>query len=460
MKQQKTSQVEARAEAGPVGSGLEVVMRQIVELTLDPKNPRLHSRQQIRQLARSMQTFGFCVPVLIDRHRRVLAGHGRILACQQLGWDEVPTISLPHLTETQTRAFMIADNRLTENSSWDERLLGEQLKDLAAVELDFHLEVTGFETAEIDLLIEGLTPAAEGEEDPADAVPVPSIGPPVSQAGDLWLLDRHRVFCGNALEEGAYQTLLEQTQAAMVFTDPPYNVPITGHASGLGRVTHREFPMASGELSEAEFTTFLTKACMLMTRSMSQGALAFVCMDWRHMGELLVAGQTAFIELKNVCVWDKGTGGMGSLYRSQHELIFVFKHGTAPHQNNIQLGQFGRYRTNVWSYPGANSFARTGEEKHLLALHPTVKPVALVADAILDASGRNDLVLDPFLGSGTTVIAAERTGRICYGMELDPRYVDTAIRRWQTWTGQRARHATTGTLFDGMASQKGGAHVG
>ena len=398
--------------------------------------------------------------MLVDAQNRVIAGHGRLLACQTLGWREVPTICLAHLTKAQARAFMIADNRLTENASWNEQLLGQQLQGLAELDLTFSLETTGFEMGEIDLLIEGAVRGPEGNKDHADTLPDPAVGPPVSQFGDLWVLGSHRLLCGNALEETAYALLVEGKQAAMVFADPPYNVPIDGHASGLGHMKHRDFVMASGEMSETEFTGFLTQACTLMARSMIEGALAYLFMDWRHLNELLAAGRTAFTELKNVCVWDKGTGGMGSLYRSQHELVFVFKLGTGPHRNNVQLGQFGRYRANVWTYPGGNSFARDTQEGNLLALHPTVKPVALVADAMMDASGRHDIVLDPFLGSGTTMIAAERTGRLCYGMEHDPRYVDTAIRRWQAWTGQQARHAITGTLFEERTNENGGPHVG
>ena len=454
------SQRDASAEAGHVGDRLEVVSRPIVELTLDPTNPRLHSPKQIRQIARSIQAFGFCVPVLLDRHSHVLAGHGRILACQELGWQEVPTISLAHLTPTQAQAFMIADNRLTDNSRWDERLLGEQLKGLAEVHLEFRLDATGFEVGEIDLLIEGVSPAPEGAADPGDRIPDLPTTPPVSQLGDLWLLGRHRVYCGSALEEGTYHTLMAQTQAAMVFTDPPYNVPIEGHASGLGHVIHPNFVMGSGELSEAEFIAFLTQACRLLSQAAVDGALLYVCMDWRHLRELLAAGRAAALALKNLCVWDKETGGMGSFYRSQHELVLVFKSGTLSHQNHVQLGQYGRYRTNVWRYPGVHSFARAKDEGNLLALHPTVKPVALVADAMLDASRRGDVILDAFLGSGTTLIAAERTGRICYGLELDPGYVDTAIRRWQTWTGQQARHAISNRLFDDLDAEKGGRDVG
>ncbi len=276
----------------------------------------------------------------------------------------------------------------------------------------------------------------------------------MSAVGDLWLLGRHRVLCGSALDGVAFTTLMAGEQAAMVFTDPPFNVPIEDHASGLGAVRHRDFVMASGEMNEAEFTAFLTRACSLLAGHSADGSLHFICMDWRHLGELQAAGAAIYSELKNLCVWVKSNAGMGSLYRSQHELIFVFKHGRAPHRNNVQLGQYGRHRSNVWQYPSINSFGRGGEEGNLLALHPTVKPVAMVADAIMDASARGEIVLDAFLGSGTTVVAAERMGRRCFGLELDPRYVDTAVRRWQAYTGERARHAVTGKTFDEVADER------
>jgi DNA modification methylase len=244
-----------------------------------------------------------------------------------------------------------------------------------------------------------------------------------------------------------------EERAAMVVTDPPYNVPIDGHASGLGAIHHRPFPMASGEMDGAEFGAFLADAFRNLAAFSIDGSLHFICMDWRHVEELLAAGRAAYDELKNLCVWVKDNGGMGSLYRSQHELVFVFKHGRNGHRNNVQLGQYGRNRSNVWHYPGANSFSRRGEEGNLLALHPTVKPVAMVADAILDCSARGDIVLDAFLGSGTTLIAAERTGRRCYGLELDPAYVDTTVRRWQALTGGSARHGASGRSFDDLARE-------
>lgn len=443
----------------PAVRQLQVTHRPIEQLQLDPQNPRSHSRKQIRQIARSIETFGFNVPVLTDADRKVIAGHGRLMACKELGWSEVPTIELDHLSKAQAKAFMIADNRLTENSVWDDRLLAEQLQELSLQNLDFSLETIGFEMGEIDLRIDGLTSEPEGEGDPADELPVMNQAAPVSKPGDLWLLGRHRVYCGNSLEPAAYAALMEGERAAMVFTDPPYNVKIDGHASGLGAVRHRDFAMACGEMDEAQFTKFLADACKLLAGHSTDGAIHFICMDWRHMGELRAAGLEAYSELKNVCVWTKHNAGMGSLYRSQHELVFVFKHGHAPHRNNVQLGQYGRHRSNVWRYRGANSFGQGTDEGNLLALHPTVKPVALVADAILDCSARGDIVLDAFLGSGTTVIAAERTGRRCYGLELDPRYVDTTIRRWQAASGEKAKHAVSDKIYDEVVVETGVQHV-
>ena len=431
-----------------VHRGLSVEYRSLASLRLDPQNPRLHNKRQIRQIARSIEAFGFNVPALIDAQGQIIAGHGRLQACKLLGITEVPTIRLEHLTESQRRAFMVADNRLTENAAWDNQLLAQQLKELSEVELDFSLEAIGFEMGEIDLMIESLSPATDGKQDPADEFPDETNKVPVSRLSDIWQLNKHRVLCADATDLSSYGELMAGQKATVVFTDPPYNVRIDGHATGLGKTHHPEFPMASGEMSEAEFTDFLTRALMGLAGASIDGAIHFVCMDWRHMGELLGAGRHVYGELKNLCVWAKDNAGMGSLYRSQHELIFVFKSGKGPHRNNVQLGQFGRYRSNVWHYPGANSFSRTTDEGNLLAMHPTVKPVAMVADAIMDCSARGDIVLDAFLGSGTTVIAAERTGRVCFGLELDPRYVDTLIRRWQAFTGKSAIHATSGRSFN------------
>ena len=419
----------------------------VTSLRLNPENPRLHSQKQLRQLANSIRSFDFNVPVLVDAQLRVIAGHGRVLASKLVGLLEVPTIRLEHLSKHQIRAFTIADNRLAENAEWDNQLLGEQLKILSEAEIDFSLEATGFEMAEIDMMIEGLAPASRGKDDPADVIPDSGARPEVTRADDLWVLDRHRVYCGDARDGAAYTALMEGQRAEMVFADPPYNDPIDGYVTGFGKVHHREFAVASGEMSESEFTDFLTNVLALLARNSADGALQFIFMDWRHMEELMSAARSVYSEFKNLVVWVKENAGQGSLYRSQHELVFVFKRGKKPHRNNIQLGQFGRYRTNVWQYRRVNSLSRSADEGNLSVLHPTIKPVELVADAILDCTARGDIVLDAFLGSGTTVIAAERTGRVCYGIELDPRYVDTAVRRWQRFTGLEAVHQATGQTF-------------
>lgn len=457
-RQTENSATKSKTPKGPspsnLGSrvGIEYVAPQA--LTLEPDNPRLHSPKQIHQIGRSIQAFGFNVPVLVTATGRVIAGHGRVAAARSLGLSSIPVIRLEHLTAQQARAFAIADNKLTENSEWNEQLLAEQLKVLSEADLDFNLEAIGFETAELDLLIQGLGPLPDGADDPADQIVEPDSTISITQPGDLWSLGRHRILCGDALDECCYAKLMGGRKAAGVFTDPPYNVPIDRYACGFGKIKHREFSMASGEMSEAEFTQFLTGVCSFLRHHSAEGSLHYVCMDWHHIRELLAAAEPNYSEFKALCVWNKGRGGMGSFYRSQHELIFVFKNGTAPHHNNVQLGQFGRYRTNVWDYPGVNSFGRKSPEGDLLKLHPTTKPVALVADAILDCSKRGDIVLDSFLGSGTTVIAAERTGRICYGIEIDHIYVDTIIRRWQTFTGLSATHAGSGKPFHQLEKER------
>lgn len=421
------------------------------DLRLDPRNPRQHSKRQIQQIGRSIKTFGFVVPILANSDGMILAGHGRYLAAQSLGLSEVPVIRLDHLTPEQARAFAIADNRLTETSQWDDQLLAQALAELAKADLDFDLDVTGFSMGEIDVRIDGLTLNAD-DKDPADQFVV-SDQQPVTQAGDLWVLDEHRILCANSLESASYEILMQGKLAELVFTDAPYNVPIAGHVSGNGKTQHREFAMATGEMSQTEFTQFLATVMRLLVAHSSNGSVHYLCMDWRHSAEILAAGSQCYSELKNICVWAKDKGGMGTFYRSQHEFVLVYKNGTAPHRNNFELGQHGRYRTNVWNYPSASTLSRQGTEGDLLALHPTVKPIALVADAILDCSARGGIVLDVFLGSGTTLLAAHRVGRTCYGLEIDPLYVDTAIRRWQTMTGGQARLASTGITFDDRAAQ-------
>lgn len=424
----------------------------VSDLAPDTRNPRKHSRAQIRAIAKSISSFGFNAPILTDGQRRVLAGHARLEAALFLQLPEVPVITLDDLTPAQAKAYMLADNKLTDRSEFKLELVAIHLKELSDMVLDFDIEDTGFELPEIDLLIQGLDGQPEAEKSDEFAM---APGPALTRPSDLWHLGDHRLYCGSALDAAAYTALLGERRAAAVFTDPPYNVKIDGHVSGLGTVSHREFAMASGEMTPDQFTAFLTATLGLAQKQAVPGALIYACMDWRHIGEMVAAGNANGLGLVNVCIWVKTNGGMGSFYRSQHELVFVFRNGVEPHRNNVQLGRFGRNRTNVWTYAGANSFARKGGE-NTLGLHPTVKPIAMVADALLDSTAPGDLVLDPFIGSGTTILAAERTRRSAYGIELDPIYVDTAVMRWEQMTGQVAQLSTGETLAE-LITVRGGS---
>jgi DNA modification methylase len=420
------------------------------ELRPHPNNARTHSRKQIRQIANSIEKFGFCNPVLVDDAKRIIAGHGRVEAAKLLGIDAIPTCRISHLSDADKRAYVLADNKLAEKAGWDKELLAIELQGL--IELEVDIELTGFEMAEIDLILEEAREAKGATSGPEDEAPEPSLGPAVSQPRDLWLLGTHRLLCGDARDQDAYDQLLAGAKAEFVFTDPPYNVAIDGHVCGLGRVRHREFAMGCGEMSEAEFTAFLETVFRLLAANSVDGSIHQVCMDWRHMEEMLGAGRAVYSELKNLCVWNKSNAGMGSFYRSKHELVFVWKSGSAAHTNNFELGQHGRHRTNVWDYAGVNSM-RAGRLEEL-AMHPTVKPVALIGDAIKDCSRRGGLVLDPFCGSGTVLIAAERTGRKAHALEIDPAYVDVAVRRWQAYAGKSAVLAGSRETFETIEGRR------
>lgn len=430
---------------------LSVTYRQISDLRPRATNPRTHSKKQLEQIAASLLRFGFTNPILIDDDDGIIAGHGRVEAARLIDLTEVPTVRLANMSEADRRAYVIADNKLAENAGWDLDLLGSEFKYLSELDFDLDLSLTGFEFAEIDGLISEASLEREAP-DPADALPKQVSGPAITQPGDIWEIGSHRLICGDALAPETYAALLGVEKAAMIFSDPPYNVPIDGHVSGLGKVRHREFPMASGEMSSEEFTSFLANVFCLLAKHSVDGAIHFQCMDWRHAKEMLAAGAVGYHELKNLCVWAKTNAGMGSLYRSAHELVFLFKSGTAPHVNNVELGKHGRYRTNIWSYAGANGFGASRDQD--LAMHPTVKPVALIADAILDCSRRTDIVLDPFCGSGTTLVAAQKTGRRGYGIELDPLYCDTIVRRMRDTYKLEAVLAGDGRIFDEVSAER------
>ena len=406
-------------------SRLAVTYRAVGDLIPDPRNARTHPKRQIDQLKASIVAFGFTNPILADPEGHIIAGHGRLQAARAMGLAEVPTITLSGLSETQKRALRIADNKIALNAGWDLEILKLELSELASIDVDIDPILTGFSTGEIDVI---LTSAA----DPDDEVIPPVPAAPRTKPGDIWILGDHRVGCGDGRDAGFLKRVIGN--GALVdsaFLDPPYNVRIGGHAVSAG--SHREFAMASGEMSEAEFRSFLADTLGAAARVSRDGAVHFVCMDWRHMDSVSAVGSTVYSAQLNLCIWNKSNAGMGSLYRSKHELVFVYRVGTAPHLNMVELGRHGRNRTNVWDYASVNSMR--GSRREDLDLHPTVKPTGLVADAIQDVTRRGDLVLDLFLGSGTTLMAAERSGRRFRGLDIDPAYVDVAIERWSARTG-------------------------
>jgi DNA modification methylase len=423
----------------------DITLLPVRNLRPNTRNARTHPKRQIKQITNSIQRFGWTYPILADENGTILAGHGRYLAALDLGLTRVPVMTVADLSEAEKRALALADNKVALNAGWDRELLARELGELADLlpECTLDLEITGFEAAEIDSLLGDFL---DPEHDPADEVSPPQKAA-VTRPGDLWKLGPHRLLCGDAQSAMDVRRLMGTDAATMLITDPPYNVPIR-RVQGRGRIKHRNFTQGGGEFSPEEFTEFLQAVLSLAAENSVPGSIHFVFMDWRHMGELLAAGSAIYSELKNVIVWAKTTPAQGSFYRSQHELIYVFKNGDAPHINNFELGQHGRNRSNVWTYAGANTFRASRMDE--LAMHPTVKPVALVADAIKDCSRRGDIVLDLFMGSGTTVVAAERVGRCAYGLEIDPCYVDVAVRRWQTYTKRDAILLRTGKTFDEM----------
>ncbi len=406
------------------------------ELKPYPRNARTHSKKQLRQIGESIKTFGFTNPVLIDDDNMILAGHGRVDAAMTIGMDQIPCVRMSSMSPAQKRAYVLADNKLALNAGWDDTILAEELQALLSDDaLEFDFELTGFSIAEVDGLIDGLSAEEDGNPQD-DQLPCPDDTVMRCKPGDIWQLGPHRLICGDALDPSVAATLMDGDKATMVFTDPPYNVPIDGHVGGSGRTKHREFAMASGEMSSSEFTSFLKTSFQNQANHATDGSIHFICMDWRHISELLDAGRHVYTELKNLITWVKDNGGMGTFYRSRHELIFAYKLGTAPHINSFELGQHGRYRTNVWQYKGVNTM-KAGRMQEL-ALHPTVKPVQMIADAIKDVSARNDIVLDLFGGSGSTLIAAHKTGRRARICELDQIYCDRIIARYEIFAKDEA----------------------
>ena len=412
-----------------------------------PGHARRHNKRQLEKLKQQIQRFGQIVPVVVDRDNVLVDGHAVWTVMRELGSGEIAAVMVANRTDPEIKALRLALNRIPQDAGWDNDSLRKELESL--VSLSFDLELTGFETVEIDHLLEVDVPKLNVAED-GEPIPAPE-SPAVTALGDIWTCGRHRIGCGDARDQAFIEKINGGLRASMCFVDPPYNVPIAGFVSGKGRVQHREFVQGVGELSPDQFTAFLADSLAVLQRSATDAALIYACMDWRHLYELLAAGRQCGLELFNICVWAKTNAGMGSLYRSQHELVCVFKAGNANHTNNIELGRHGRNRSNLWTYRGLNSFG--ADRNELLASHPTVKPVLMIADAIRDVTKRGDAVLDTFLGSGSTLMAAEETGRVCFGADLDPLYVDVAVRRWQRKTRRDALHAETGECFDDRANR-------
>jgi len=420
---------------------LKILYQHPDQLRPDPRNARAHSKRHIKQLAKSIDAFGFNMPIGVDEENRVIAGHGRLAAAKSLNLQQVPTICLAHLDEHARMAYLVADNRLGDLSSWNDSNLSSIMLELSDLDLSFDLDAVGYSVGEINMMAAVAAPSEDKEESP------PEAGPAVVATGELWELGAHLLLCESALDPFAYATLMADMRADLIVADPPYNVRIEGNVSGLGKIKHRDFSAAVGEMTEGEFIQFLMLAMRLAAGWSRNGSLHYWAMDWRHLYELTVAARAIYYEHVNTCVWTKTNPGMGSFYRSAHEFFGVWRNGKKKHRNNIELGRFGRSRSNVWSYAGANGFGSASDEGNLLALHPTVKPLALISDILLDSTQRGDVVLDPFMGSGSTLIACEKLGRRARGMEIDPAYCDVIIRRWQRWTGLQARRRSDGVLF-------------
>ena len=411
-------------------------------------NARTHPDLQQNQITSSIKQFGFINPIVVDEDNVIVAGHGRYLAAKKLGLKFIPIIRVAHLTKDEVRAYRLADNKIAENAGWDNDLLMVELSYLLSIDNEFDLSVTGFSTPEIDVIVSDLSP--DDFEEPIP--PLPPLEQVVSRIGDIWICGDHRVGVGDIRDNTSVDSLMNGKSARMTINDSPYNVQINGHVSGKGKVHHEEFAMASGEMPAETFTLFLTETLTQLARISVDGSLHYLFMDWRHLQELLSAGEQAFDQFINLCIWTKTNGGMGSLYRSMHELCLIYKKGTAPHINNVELGRHGRNRTNVWPYAGMNSFGKDREE--ILACHPTVKPLRMIADAIMDVTHHGDIVFDGFLGSGTTLLAAEQTHRVCYATEIEARYVDVSLRRWMAETGQNPVLEATGRTFDEVKTER------
>ncbi|UWU90608.1 DNA modification methylase [Bradyrhizobium sp. CB1015] len=438
-----TTAKELKRQAPDIFRELQIFSKPLDELKPPRgRDIRRHPPVQIQKLVECLQAYGPVRPIIIGRDDRVIDGWALALAAKQLGYRDFPVSDISDLSEAKQRGLRVSLNKMPEYAEWNDGELKLEIEEIFALDSNVTL---GFEVGELDAMLD------DGGLDQEDQLPpVDEQAAALCQVGDQFVCGNQIIQVGDALKFDNYTKLLEADRVGMTFMDPPYNVPINGHVTRSNATAHHDFPMGNGEFSSGEFQAFLETSLGHVAKLSRDGSMHYVCMDWRHQRELLAAGDSVFTELKNVCVWNKSIAGMGSLYRSQHEFIFVYKFGTAPHVNNIALGRHGRNRTNVWNYVSQSALSRTSKSKP--SLHPTVKPVAMVADAIRDCSNPGDIILDPFGGAGTTMIAAEKTGRRARLLELNPRYVDVAIQRWQRLTGKTAYHAETGRPFSAGAA--------
>jgi DNA modification methylase len=437
----------AGAQAGIIRNDLlpklQLVDRAPDEVIVPARNVRNLDPAHVRETVSVISHLGFSVPILIDHDNNLVDGVVRLEAAKLLGLPRVPCIVVSHLSTPERRLLRVAMNRLQEKGEWDLDSLKIELQELILE--DEPIEITGFLLPEIDqILLDDEVAAVE----PGPLAPEPDVQP-IARVGDHFILGRHEIICGDATDPRVLERLMGEDQARLLLTDEPYNVKICGNVT---RGAHREFVMASGEMSDREFYVFNEAWMAACCPHLCDGALFGTFIDWRGYPTAHAAATALDLKAINLIVWVKTNAGMGSQYRSQHELLPLFKIGTAAHVNNIELGKHGRWRSNTWTYPGASSMG--SDARQGLQDHPTVKPVAMLEDALLDMTNRDDIVLDPFLGSGSTLIAAEKTARCCRGLELDPRYVDVILRRYHEVTGTQGIFRDTGETFLELAEQR------
>lgn len=438
--------VHAPAQRNDLLPQLNIVYAPILDIKSAVRRVRRKDATQTARVLSSIRKFGIVAPILVDQNFRIVHGHAVYEAAREAGLLKMPVICIDHLESSELRLLSIALNRLAETGKWDDDILRLEVEELLDCGEDVF--VTGFETAEIDnLLLVDDDAAAEDESGVDGLLPVD----PVSRHGDIWVLGRHRLLQGDARDSANYARLMAPGEfARIVLTDTPYNVPNAGHVTTQAH--HREFAMAGGEMSREEFAGFIRDWMEASSAHVVDGGLLATFIDWRSIDLVLGCGHELGLQLLNVVVWAKSNGGQGSFWRSQHEFLPVFKKGAAAHVNNVELGRFGRWRSNLWTYAGASSLGSDARDG--LSVHPTVKPRLLLEDALLDVSQRDEIVLEPFAGSGSTLLAAESVGRICRAIEIDGAYCDLVIKRWQVMTGSDAILENSGKTHTQVAQRR------